>query len=157
MQDILYLTPAGKAKLLAELEELKGPRRLELAKRLKFAIEQGDLSENADYKAAKEDQGFLEGRIQELEAIISSSVVVENEESGGKVQIGSRVTVQVQEAGLPEETYTIVGAREAKPRERLISYESPIASALMGCRKGKVVDVNLPHGDKLKLKILKVE
>ena len=155
MQDILYLTPAGKAKLLAELEELKGPRRLELAKRLKFAIEQGDLSENADYKAAKEDQGFLEGRIQELESIISSSVVVDNEESGGKVQIGSRVTVQ--EGSYPEETYTIVGAREAKPRERLISYESPIAAALMGMRKGKTVEVSLPHGNKMRLKIIKVE
>jgi transcription elongation factor GreA len=155
MQDIIYLTPAGKAKLQAELKELIGPRRLELSKRLKFAIEQGDLSENADYKTAKEDQGFLEGRIQELEAVLSDSVVVANEESGGRVQIGSRVTVQ--EEGFPEETYTIVGAKEAKPREKLISYESPIAAALMGFRKGKTVEVNLPHGAKVKLKILKVE
>jgi len=155
MPDVIYLTPAGKAKLQAELKELKGPRRLELSKRLKFAIEQGDLSENADYKTAKEDQGFLEGRIQELEAVLSDSVVVENEESGGKVQIGSRVTVQ--EEDLPEVTYLIVGAKEAKPREKQISYESPIAAALMGFRKGKTVDVKLPHGAKLKLKILKVE
>jgi len=155
MPDVIYLTPAGKAKLQAELKELKGPRRLELSKRLKFAIEQGDLSENADYKTAKEDQGFLEGRIQELEAVLSDSVVVENEESGGKVQIGSRVTVQ--EEDFPEETYLIVGAKEAKPSEKQISYESPIAAALMGFRKGKTVDVKLPHGAKLKLKILKVE
>ena len=155
MQDIIYLTPAGKAKLEAELEELKGPRRLEISKRLKFAIDQGDLSENADYKSAKEDQSFMEGRIQELEAVLSAAVVVDTEESGGKVQIGSRVTVQ--EEGLTEETYTIVGAKEAKPRDKMISYESPIAAALMGFRKGKTVEVSLPHGAKVKLKILKVE
>ena len=155
MPDIIYLTPAGKAKLEAELKELTGPRRLELSKRLKFAIEQGDLSENADYITAKEEQAFLEGRIQELEAVLSDSVVVENEESGGKVQIGSHVTVQ--EEGFPEETYLIVGAKEAKPREKRISYESPIASALMGYRKGKTVEVKLPNGAKLKLKILKIE
>lgn len=155
MPDIIYLTPAGKAKLQAELNELIGPRRLELSKRLKFAIDQGDLSENADYKTAKEDQGFLEGRIQELEAVLSDSVVVDNEETGGKVQIGSHVTVQ--EEDFPEETYEIVGAKEAKPREKKISYESPMASALLGYRKGKTVDVKLPNGTKRKLKILKVE
>jgi transcription elongation factor GreA len=155
MSEIIYLTPAGKAKLEAELKELTGPRRLEIAKRLKFAIDQGDLSENADYKSAKEDQSFLEGRVQELEAVLSDAVVVDTEEPGGKVQIGSRVTVQ--EEDFPEETYLIVGAKEAKPREKKISYGSPIASALMGYRKGKTVDVKLPNGAKLKLKILKVE
>ncbi len=155
MPDIIYLTSAGKAKLEAELAELKGPRRLELSRRLKSAIEQGDLSENADYITAKEEQAFLEGRIQELESVLSDSVVVENEESGGKVQIGSHVTVQ--EDGYPAETYIIVGAREAKPSEKRISYESPIAKALLGFRKGKTVEVNLPNGAKVKLKILNVE
>lgn len=155
MPEIIYLTPAGKAKIEAELKELTGPRRLDLSKRLKFAIEQGDLSENADYITAKEEQAFLEGRIQELEAVLSDSVVVDTEETGGKVQIGSHVTVQ--EEGFPEETYLIVGAKEAKPREKRISYESPIAAALLGYRKGKTVEVKLPNGAKLKLKILKVE
>ena len=150
-----YLTPAGKAKLEAELAELVGPRRLDLARRLKAAIEQGDLSENADYIAAKEEQAFLEGRILELETILSDSEVVDTEATGGSVQIGSRVTVQ--EEGFPEETYIIVGAKEAKPREQKISYESPIGAALMGYRKGKTVTVNLPNGAKIKLKILKVE
>lgn len=155
MPDIVYLTPAGKAKLESELEELRGPRRLELSRRLKFAIEQGDLSENADYISAKEEQAFLEGRIQELETVLSDAVIVENEDSSGKVQIGSCVTVQ--EEGYPEETYQIVGAKEAKPREKKISYESPIGSALMGHRKGKTVEVSLPNGAKMKLKILNVE
>ncbi|MEA4811978.1 MAG: transcription elongation factor GreA [Anaerolineaceae bacterium] len=155
MPNITYLTPAGKAQLQAELEELKGPKRTDLAKRLKFAIEQGDLSENADYIAAKEEQGFLEGRIQDLENILSNAVLVDTDGTGGKVQIGSKVTVQ--EEGYPQETYMIVGAKEAKPSERKISYASPIGAALMGYRKGKTVEATLPNGAKIKLKILSVE
>ena len=88
-----YLTPEGAAKLQAELTELTGPRREELAQRLRSAIQMGDLSENADYHKAKEDQGFLEGRIQEIEAVLRTAVIVEKTHSG-VVMVGSRVTVQ---------------------------------------------------------------
>jgi transcription elongation factor GreA len=150
------LTPAGKAKLQEELAELKGPRREEIARRLKSAIEMGDLSENADYHAAKEDQGFIEGRIQQIEAILYSATLVEESDINTSiVQIGNTVTVQ--EENEPEETFIIVGANEANPRERKISYESPMGSALMGHKKGQTVEVVLPNNSVLKIKILKIE
>lgn len=150
------LTLAGKAKLQEELAELKGPRREEIARRLKHAIEMGDLSENADYHAAKEDQGFLEGRIQQIEAILSSATLIEDTDiNTSVVQIGNTVTLQ--EDNEPEETFIIVGANEANPRERKISYESPMGSALMGHKKGETVEVILPNNSTLKIKILKIE
>src|SRR5512134_1535221 len=102
-----YLTREGEAKLRAELAELKGPRREELSRRLRSAIQMGDLSENADYHKAKEDQGFLEGRIQEIEAVLRTAVVVEKTNSD-IVTIGSRVTVQ--EDNYDPETFYVVGA-----------------------------------------------
>jgi transcription elongation factor GreA len=150
------LTPAGKAKLQEELAELKGPRREEIARRLKHAIEMGDLSENADYHMAKEDQGFLEGRIQQIEATLSSAILVEDADiSTSTVQIGHTVTLQ--EGNDPEEVYIIVGASEANPRERKISYESPMGSALLGHKKGETVEVILPNQSVLEIKILKIE
>ena len=116
----------------------------------------GDLSENADYHAAKEDQGFIEGRIQQIEAILYSATLVEESEINTSiVQIGNTVTVQ--EENEPEETFFIVGANEANPRERKISYESPMGSALMGHKKGQTVEVVLPNNSILKIKILKIE
>src|SRR5215510_6091370 len=112
-QQTTYLTPEGEAKLKAELTELKGPRREELAQRLRAAIQMGDLSENADYHKAKEDQAFLEGRIQEIEATLRIAVVVEKKHSD-LVTVGSRVTVQ--EEGFDPETFDLVGAKEADPR-----------------------------------------
>ncbi len=150
------LTPAGKAKLLEELAELKGPRREEIARRLKHAIEMGDLSENADYHAAKEDQGFLEGRVQQIEAILSTAILVEDTDiDTSMVQIGTTVTLQ--EGNEPEETFIIVGANEANPRQHKISYESPMGAALMGHKKGETVEVVLPNNSILKIKILKIE
>jgi len=151
-----YLTPAGKAKLQEELTELKGPRREEIARRLKHAIEMGDLSENADYHAAKEDQGFLEGRIQQIEAILSTAVFIEGSEiNTHMVQIGNTVTLQ--EGNEPVETFIIVGANEANPRQHKISYESPIGAALIGHKKGETVEVTLPNKSILKLKILNID
>ena len=151
-----YLTPAGKAKLQEELTELKGPRREEIARRLKHAIEMGDLSENADYHAAKEDQGFLEGRIQQIEAILSTAVLIEGSEiNTHMVQIGNTVTLQ--EGNEPVETFIIVGANEANPRQHKISYESPIGAALIGHKKGETVEVTLPNKSILKLKILNID
>lgn len=148
-----YLTPEGEAKLKAELKELTGPRRIELAERLRSAIQMGDLSENADYHKAKEDQAFLEGRIQEIEAILRTAVIIEKS-SGDAINLGSKVTVQ--EEGFEPETYFMVGAKEADPRQGKISNESPIGSALMNHRVGDVVTAETPGG-KLKFKILKVE
>jgi transcription elongation factor GreA len=125
-----YLTAEGAARLNAELEELKGPQREALARRLRDAIQMGDLSENADYHKAKEDQGFLEGRIQELEFALRNAVIVEATDTPKNVvAVGTQVTVQ--EEGLDPEVYDLVGAQEAAPRSGKISHESPIGHALM--------------------------
>ncbi|MCL4274436.1 MAG: transcription elongation factor GreA [Anaerolineales bacterium] len=149
-----YLTPEGEAKLMAELEELKGPRRVELAARLRSAIQMGDLSENADYHKAKEDQGFLEGRIQEIEAILRNSVIIEKSAKKGVVSIGSHVTIQ--EDGFEPETYHLVGPTEADPRNGRISHESPIGSALMDKKVGDTAEADAPGG-RIKFKIIKIE
>jgi len=149
----MYLTPDGAAKLEAELKELTGPRREELSQRLRSAIQMGDLSENADYHKAKEDQGFLEGRIQEIEAVLRTAVIVEKKHSD-VVTVGSTVTVQ--EESFSPETYYLVGAKEADPRNSKISNESPIGKALMDHKVGDVVEAETPGG-KLKFKILKIE
>lgn len=148
-----YLTPEGAEKLRAELQELTGPKREELAQRLRAAIQMGDLSENADYHKAKEDQAFLEGRIQELEAILRNATIIEKKESD-VVTVGSTVTVQ--EEGFDPETYYVVGAKEADPRGGKISNESPIGSALLHHKVGDVVEAQTPGGT-LRLKILKIE
>ncbi len=153
MSQPIYLTPEGEAKLKAELAELTGSRREELAGRLRSAIQMGDLSENADYHKAKEDQAFLEGRIQEIEAILRMATIVEKQQSD-VVMVGSRVTVQ--EDGLDPETFDMVGAKEADPRNGKISNESPIGSALMNHKAGDVVEAQTPGGS-IKFKIVKVE
>ncbi|MEL7637467.1 MAG: transcription elongation factor GreA [Anaerolineaceae bacterium] len=156
MKQPIIITPAGKFQLEQELAELKGPRRDAISKRLKSAIEMGDLSENADYKAAKEDQGFLEGRIQEIEAILSKAEIVDSApKKNGKVQIGNKVTIQ--EDGQTEEAWTMVGASEADLKNNKISYESPIGSALMDKKVGEVAEVSLPNGSKIYYKILKID
>ncbi len=156
MNNPIILTPAGKANLEAELAELKGPKRNEISRRLKSAIEMGDLSENADYHAAKEDQGFLEGRIQEIEAILSHAELADDKELDNKsVQIGNKVTIQEQ--GEEEECWEIVGASEANPVEGKISYLSPIGAALIDKKAGQKVNVQLPGGAIIVFKILKIE
>lgn len=151
----IYLTPEGAAKLKAELEELKGPKRDEMAKRLRSAIQMGDLSENADYHKAKEDQGFMEGRIQEIEYLLKNAIIIDtNAAPSDTIQVGSRVTVQ--EGTDPEETYWLVGANEADPRNGKISNESPIGKVLLGGRVGDEVTAETPGG-MIRLKILKIE
>ena len=153
MTQQMYLTPEGEAKLKAELADLTGARREELAQRLRSAIQMGDLSENADYHKAKEDQAFLEGRIQEIEATLRMATIVERKHSD-VVMVGSSVTVQ--EEGFDPETFSMVGAKEADPRNNKISNESPIGSALMGHKAGDVVEAQTPGGS-VKFKIIKVE
>ncbi len=151
----VYLTPEGKERTKAELEKLSGVERIELAKRLRSAIEMGDLSENADYHKAKEDQAFLEGRIQELKYVLRNAIIIEDD---GKpkdiVSVGASVTVQ--EDGYAPETYRLVGAKEADPRNGKISNASPIGSALLKHRVGDVVVAESPGGA-FKLKILRIE
>ena len=154
MPEQMYLTPEGAKKLKEELTDLKGPQRKALAKRLRDAIQMGDLSENADYHKAKEDQAFLEGRIQELEYVLSNAEVVENKGKRDEVRVGLKVTVQ--EEGFDPEVYYMVGAKEADSRNNKISNESPIGRAFMGHKVGETVVAETPGG-KLKFKILKIE
>ncbi len=154
MTNQIYLTKNGKKQLQEELKELTGPGRTALAKRLKSAIEMGDLSENADYKAAKEDQGFLEGRIQEIEAILANATVVDETNLDlDEVQIGNSVTIK--EENEPEEILELVGAKEADIRKGKISYESPFGAALLGKKKGDLVTVHTPGGV-IKVKIINI-
>ena len=153
MSQKTYLTPEGEAKLKAELAELTGIRREELSQRLRSAIQMGDLSENADYHKAKEDQGFLEGRIQEIEAVLRTAVIIENKHTD-YVTVGSHVTVQ--EEDFEPEVFYVVGGKEADPRIGRISNESPIGSALMNHKVGDEVQAETPGG-KIKFKIIKVE
>jgi transcription elongation factor GreA len=149
------LTREGIERLKKELDELVNVRRPALAKRLRKAIQQGDLSENADYIAAKEEQGFLEGRIQEIEAMLRNAVVIEDEAPTGEVRLGSRVTV-VEDGEEEPETFRLVGPAEADPINGHISYESPLGQALLGHREGDVVTVKAPAGI-LRFRILKIE
>ncbi|HRE47656.1 MAG TPA: transcription elongation factor GreA [Aggregatilineales bacterium] len=145
MSDVQYLTEEGAAELRRELDELKTVKRPELAAKLKEAISQGDLSENADYQDAKEQQAFLEGRINHLEELLRAATIISNDKTRGKtIQVGSEVTVQ--EGNDPPETYIIVGAAEANPREGRISNESPLGKSLLGKKQGNKVKVETPSG-----------
>jgi transcription elongation factor GreA len=150
-----YLTKEGEEKLREELEHLKGPVRQDLAKRLKAAIEMGDLSENAEYISTKEEQGFIEGRIQEIEYILRNAVIIEERDDGyDTVSLGAKVTVQ--ENDYPPEVYQVVGSKEADPANGRISNESPIGQAILGKSVGDEVEVKTPGGA-LKLSIVDIE
>jgi transcription elongation factor GreA len=146
MAEQVYLTAEGKAELERELDQLLNVRRPELARKLKDAVAEGDLKENADYHDAKEQQAFLEGRIQYVENVLRSAVVIANDGATDMVRLGSEVTI-VEDGADDEESYVIVGAAEANPREGKISHESPIGAALLGHKKGDKVRVNTPGGD----------
>lgn len=150
-----YLTPEGKAKLEAELKHLREDERKKISERLKQAISMGDLSENADYQKAKEDQGFLEGRIQEIEAILLHAEVIEAQVNYDEVAIGAKVTFKV--ADDPPQSYTLVDSNEANPSEGKISYRSPVGSALVGHQVGDRVKVVLPNQEIIELEILNIE
>ncbi len=150
---VFHLTHEGYEKLRQELEYLKTVKRKELAERLRAAIQMGDLSENADYIATKEEQGFVEGRIQELEIILRYAVIIDEHTNKDVVDLGARVTIQ--EDGYPPETYLIVGPTEADPHNGKISHESPMGKALLGRKKGDVVTVDTPAGP-VQIKILDI-
>lgn len=154
-----YLTIEGKRKLEEELQYLTTTARHELAERLQFAIRQGDLSENADYHKAKEDQAFLEGRIRTIEATLRNLVIVEEVRAEtttpDAVHIGCKVTVAEKDSDNPE-TYMIVGPAEADPRQGKISHASPLGKALLGKRVGEKVQVQAPAGE-IAFEVLRVE
>lgn len=149
-----YLTKNGYLKLQEELDHLRNVKRLEIAQRLAEAMDGEELIENAEYEAAKREQAFVEGRIQELETLLANARIVEETGKMDVVQIAARVTIQ--EDGGEAETFTIVGPAEANPREGRISNESPLGRALMNHRAGDVVTVNAPDGT-FTVRILKVE
>lgn len=153
--DQTYLTKEGEEELRKELQQLVEVRRPELAQKLKEAVAQGDLKENADYHDAKEQQGFVEGRIQHIESILRSAIIVEDEGPSDEVRIGSTVTIR-EDGEDDDEIYKIVGAAEANPGEGKISQKSPIGSALIGKRKGSKVKVQTPNGE-IKFKIINIQ
>jgi transcription elongation factor GreA len=150
----VYVTQEGLKKLEDELEHLRTVKRLEVAQRLHEAMEDGELIENAEYEAAKNEQAFVEGRILELEHMLAQAQVIEPAKSTGVVRIGS--TVVIQEDGQASETYTIVGAAEANPREGLISNESPLGQSLLDHRVGDEIDVRAPAGV-IRFRVVKIK
>ncbi|MCA9935236.1 MAG: transcription elongation factor GreA [Ardenticatenaceae bacterium] len=145
-EDFVYLTEEGLQKIHEELTYLTTIKREELSRKLEIAISQGDLKENADYHAAKEEQGFVEGRIKDLEDALRRAKIIEEDVPNDVVRVGSTVTV-VEEGYDEPETYQIVGAHEANPAEGLISNESPIGNALLGAKKGQTVRAMTPGGE----------
>ena len=147
-----YISKDGLEKLRAELDEMVSIKRPEVANRIHDAKEHGDLSENAEYEDAKNEQAFVEGRIQTLSALVKNAVVIEENHSATHVQIGSKVTLQSEDG---KESFQIVGSAEAAPAEGKISNESPVGRALLGRKKGDEVTVTVPAGD-YKYKILSI-
>ena len=139
-----YLSREGLAKLREELEAMINVRRPEVAIRIHEAKAHGDLSENAEYEDAKNEQAFVEGRIQSLEALIRNAIIIDEHHSTEHVTIGSTVVVESPDG---KEKYTIVGSAEAAPRDGRISNESPLGRALLGRKKGEVVAVAAPAGE----------
>lgn len=155
MDQKVVLTYEGLQKLEAELTELKVVKRKEVAQKIKEARAQGDLSENAEYDAAKDQQGEIESRIAELEKMLRNAEVIDEEDAQeGQVSLGNTVTlldVEFEE----EIEYTIVGSTEADPAEGRISNESPVGQALLGAQEGDTVKVEAPMGEMI-FKVLKI-
>jgi len=150
-----FLTREGYQKLQEELENLRTEKREEIAQRLHEALDGGELIENAEYEAAKNEQAFVEGRIKELEVLLATARVIdESAVSADSVQVGLTVTIQEEE--LEPEVYTIVGAAEANPTQGRISNESPLGKALLSHKVEDKVQVDAPAGSFV-VKVLKVE
>ena len=149
-----FLTREGYHKLQEELEFLRGSKRQDIANRLHEAMEGGELIENAEYEAAKNEQAFVEGRIKELEILLATARVITDSEKAEVVQVGSRVTFKTESEDL--EIYTIVGAAEANPRAGRVSNESPLGKSLLTKKVGDHVQVDAPAGAFM-VEILKIE
>ena len=150
-----FLTREGFQKLQDELDYLRTQKREEIANRLHEAMEGGELIENAEYEAAKNEQAFVEGRIKELEVLLATAHIIEEKPAAGKVvQVGSSVVIQ-EEGSKEKEEYTIVGVAEADPDTGKISNESPLGRALLNHKEGDVIPVDAPAGA-FTVKLLKV-
>jgi len=151
----VLLTEDGLRKLEAELDELKSVHRKEVNDRIRQAKEFGDISENAEYEDAKQEQAFVEGRILKLEAMIrNAKIIVEGEGGADEVHLGSTVRVRNVTAGTESE-YTIVGSTESDPLNAKISNESPIGVALIGSKPGATVTASTPGGE-VQLKVISI-
>lgn len=144
MTNDVHITPEGLESVRKELDQLINVRRPNIVSKIKAARELGDLSENFEYHAAKNEQGMMEARIKELEAIIKNHVIIETRAATGVVSMGS--TVRFSEDGQDEETYRIVGPTEADPKAGRVSYESALGKALIGHRVGDEVEIRTPNG-----------
>jgi len=149
-----YLTRHGFQKLQEELDHLRTVKRQEVAQRLHEAMEGGELIEDAEYEAAKNEQAFVEGKIQELEILLANARIIEEKGKMDVVQVAATVTIREGEA--EPEVYTIVGPAEASPREGRISHESPLGKALLNHKAGDSVTVDAPDGS-FTVQIIKVE
>ncbi len=140
-----FLTQEGYQKLQDELEHLRTDKRKEIAERLREAMEGGELIENAEYEAAKNEQAFVEGRIKELEVLLATARVIEDTPTHEVAGVGSTVVIK-EEGSNKDETYSIVGAAEADPHNGRISNESPLGKALTGHKAGDKIVVEAPAG-----------
>ncbi len=151
----IYITQEGLEKIKEELKQLINVERKKIAQRIQEAKELGDLSENAEYSSAKEDQAFMEMKIAELEDTIKNAEIIKNDgNTNGLVQVGSTVKFKDEQGKIKE--YTIVGSREADPIKGNISNESPIGRAFLGKKKGEIVEFQAPKGI-VKFKILGIK
>jgi len=144
MTNDVHITPEGLEEVRRELDQLVEQKRPYIAAKIKAARELGDLSENFEYHAAKNEQGFIEARIKELDTIVKNHVLIETRKSTGVVAMGS--TVRFQEDGEAEESYRIVGPAEADPKAGRVSYESALGKGLIGHKVGDVVQIKTPNG-----------
>lgn len=140
-----YLTPQGLDKAKNELDYLVNTKRKEIALRIERAKELGDLSENAEYNSAKEEQGFTEGKIAEIDNLVRTAIVVSNQGPAGVVRVGSKVKVKVD--GIDKD-YEVVGANEADPAQGKVSNEAPLGRSLIGHKKDDKFTVEAPRGPK---------
>lgn len=152
---VVPLTPEGKQQIEEELDFLVNVRRPEIAEKIHSAKMDGDISENAGYDAAKEEQAMVEGRINYLQSLLRDAIIIENDGHSGTIDLGSVVTVQ-EEGEDVTETYVIVGAAEADPTAGKISNESPLGRALMGRKVGDMVAIKAPAGT-IRFKVRSVE
>lgn len=141
-----FITQDGYNKIIKELDELKKIKRKEISERIQEAQELGDLSENAEYVEAKNEQAFTEGRIQEIETLLKHATIIkEKRKSSGKVEVGSKIKIQDDSE---QKEYIIVGSNESDPAKGKISNESPLGQAFMGKKVGDIIEISIPRGTK---------
>jgi transcription elongation factor GreA len=157
MENIYKLTEVGYAQLQVELEELKGVKRKRNLEALKEARAQGDLSENADYDSARDEQARIEGRVKEIENILKHAEIIKENNRSRTVSIGKKVIVKFIDNSLGEQEFTVVGNLEANPMEKKISNESPLGKSLIGGKKGKKITYKTETGNVVSVEIIDVK